>query len=216
MPLPDSQVLDQAADALTQSVEQAPASAKLAWATDFLITRTERHKVVVFSQSVRLLELLALRLLEAGVRHEKMQGNMVAGERKDKVDAFQHDPGVRVLLCSIRVAGVGITLTSADTVLIMDPWWNKPVEDQAIDRVHRIGQTQPVEVVRLVAQDTVEELMLTVQDFKHGIFERAMSQKGREVQHSRLDIVLNIFRGPWATPKVATAKRGAKRKHVEA
>ena len=81
--------------------------------------------------------------------------------------------------------------------------WNKAVEDQAIGRVRHIGQKRPVGVVRLVAQHTVEEQMLAVQDMKHSIFECTMSKKGDRLQHSRLDVVLQIFREPWPTQKMA-------------
>lgn len=210
LPLPDAQAAEALFESTTQLAPGAPASAKLDWAASFLEQRIGDHKVVVFSHSVRFLQLLASRLCDrlAG-RVAWLRGDMAAGKRAEEVEAFQHDAGVRVILCSVRIAGVGITLTSADTVLILDPWWNKPVEDQAIDRVHRIGQTRPVEVVRLVAQDTVEEQMLTLQNVKSSIFDCAMSSKASE--QCRIDIVLNIFRGPWAMQKGAIAKRGAKR-----
>lgn len=212
MPLPGVHVVEEAAEAMLQATPNAPASSKLAWATQFLVERAQEHKVAVFSHSVRLLELLAVRLLEAGVRCVRLRGDMSAGSRKEEVVAFQRDLSVRVVLCSIRVAGVGITLTSADTVLLLDPWWNKPVEDQAIDRVHRIGQVRPVEVVRLVARDTVEEQMLAVQDLKHCIFQNAMSRRSEDVKLSRLDVVMKIFRGPWAASKDKVGKQGTKRR----
>jgi len=187
-------------------------SAKLCWATDFLSQKIVDHKVVVFSHSVRFLEMLAQCLSRAAVSHVKIFGDMAASRRKESMENFQNDSKVRVILCSVRVAGMGLTLTAGDIVLLLDPWWNKPVEQQAIDRVHRIGQKRAVEVVRLVAKDTVEEQMLAIQAVKHSVFERAMSKKADQSQQSRLDVVLKVFRGPWATPKKLSARKGVKRK----
>jgi len=178
----------------------APESSKLVWAVNNLIQRTnEGHKVVVFSHFVRLLQLLEARLRSAGVGVAFVHGSLPQDKRANSFTAFQTDSKMQVILCSMRCAGVGVTLACADTVLILDPWWNMSVEEQAVDRVHRIGQKSRVEVVRLVAQDTVEEQIMTVQTLKRSIFDVALSRgSGSEAANTRMDAVMSIFRGPWA------------------
>jgi SNF2 family DNA or RNA helicase len=94
------------------------------------------------------------------------------------VDDFQREDGPPVLLVSLRAGGSGLNLTAADTVYILDPWWNPAVEQQAADRAHRIGQTRPVNVYRLVATDTVEERVLALQEHKRGLVEAALGAAG--------------------------------------
>jgi len=220
--LPEEGLESAVEEALGASSEPAPQSAKLAWAARFLERQTKDHKVVVFSQFAQLLGKLAQRLDSSGVRYVCLTGNMPGEKRKASVQAFQSDEKVRAVLCSTKCAGAGITLTRGDRVLLLDPWWNLPIEEQAIDRVHRIGQTRPVEVVRLVAEHTVEEQMLMLKDVKHGIFERALSIKAKGEQ-TRLDVVLKIFRGPWTATSSCNgeragrgAKAGSKRKRAPA
>jgi len=200
--LPDED-LDETVGLAAQAAEDhgaaPPESTKLAWTANFIAERAAEHKVVVFSHFVRLLSQLASRLDAAGLGFTRLQGDMSSERRAAAVKSLQDDSNVRVILCSIRCAGVGITLTAADTVVILDPWWNRSVEEQAVDRVHRIGQSRKVEVVRLVAQDTVEEQMLSVQDLKSGIFECALSRRdGRDAHQTRLDVTLNVLGGPWS------------------
>ena len=118
--------------------------------------RQNRHKVLVFSQFVRHLKLVEEYLQSAGVAYQYLDGATPRKARAERIAAFQAGQG-DVFLISLKAGGVGLNLTAADYVIHMDPWWNPAVEDQASDRAHRIGQTRPVTVYRLVTEGTIEE-----------------------------------------------------------
>jgi SNF2 family DNA or RNA helicase len=123
--------------------------------------RDEGQQVLVFSQFVSLLELIQTRLQAAGITHLMLTGQ--TENRAELVEKFQTDRSQTVFLLSLKAAGFGLNLTAASYVVLCDPWWNPAVEAQAIDRTHRIGQTQPVVAYRLVAADTVEQKILALQ-----------------------------------------------------
>lgn len=130
--------------------------------------RDEGHRALVFSQFTRLLDLVEKALDAEGISHLRLDGRTPAGERARVVDAFQGGDAT-VLLLSLKAGGTGLNLTAADYVLHLDPWWNPAAEDQATDRAHRIGQTRPVTVYRLVARGTVEEEILAVHAEKRAL-----------------------------------------------
>lgn len=123
--------------------------------------RDEGQQVLVFSQFVTLLELIRTRLVGSGIQHLMLTGQ--TENREELVNRFQTDKTQTVFLLSLKAAGFGLNLTAASYVILCDPWWNPAVEAQAIDRTHRIGQTQPVVAYRLVAADTVEQKILAMQ-----------------------------------------------------
>ncbi len=124
----------------------------------------EGHKALVFSQFTSLLGILRERLDAEQIRYEYLDGK--TRKRQERVERFQNDAGCPLFLISLKAGGVGLNLTAADYVFLLDPWWNPAVEAQAIDRTHRIGQTRRVFACRLVAQDTVEEKVLALQERK--------------------------------------------------
>ena len=126
-------------------------------------------KVVVFSQWLRMHELLVRRFKERGWDHVLFHGGVPGGKRKDLVDRFRDDPKCRAFL-STDAGGVGLNLQHANVVINMDLPWNPAVLEQRIGRVHRLGQKQPVRVVNFVAQGTIEEGMLSVLKFKKSLF----------------------------------------------
>jgi superfamily II DNA or RNA helicase len=126
----------------------------------------EGRKVIVFSQFTSMLELIRQQLDEAGIAYALLTGDTV--DRGAQVTSFQQG-AVPVFLISLKAGGVGLNLTAADTVILYDPWWNPAVEEQAIDRAHRIGQDKPVFVYRLVAADTIEEKMDVLKDKKRAL-----------------------------------------------
>ncbi len=137
-------------------------SSKLDALLELLTTQKETgHRTLVFSQFTRLLDLAEARIAAAGMSWQRLDGSTSVEERERRVAAFQAGQG-DVFLISLRAGGSGLTLTAADTVVHLDPWWNPAVEDQATDRTHRIGQDRPVTVVRLVARGTVEEAVLSL------------------------------------------------------
>jgi superfamily II DNA or RNA helicase len=136
----------------------------------------EGHKALVFSQFTSLLGILRQRL-----EQEKIPFEYLDGKTKDRdacVARFQSDPALPVFLVSLKAGGVGLNLTAADYVFILDPWWNPAVEAQAIDRAHRIGQTRPVIAYRLLARNTVEERVAQLQDQKRQLIAAVMGDEG--------------------------------------
>jgi hypothetical protein len=119
------------------------------------------HRVLVFSQFVDHLTLVRAFLDERGVTYQYLDGSTPPAKRRAAINAFQAGQGDAFLI-SLRAGGFGLNLTAADYVVHMDPWWNPAVEDQASDRAHRIGQTRPVTIYRLVARDTIEDQILAL------------------------------------------------------
>ncbi len=113
------------------------------------------HKVLVFSQFTSLLSLVEQQLSQRSIEYELLHGR--SRKRQDRIDRFQNDSACAVFLISLKAGGVGLNLTAADYVFLLDPWWNPASEAQAIDRAHRYGQRRPVFAYRLIARDTVEE-----------------------------------------------------------
>lgn len=127
-----------------------------------------KHKVLVFSQYVRYLKKVQEILACAKISYQYLDGTTPAKDRKAAVDAFQAGAG-DVFLISLKAGGTGLNLNAADYVIILDPWWNPAVEDQASDRAHRIGQQRPVTVYRLIMQHTIEEKILKLHQDKRDL-----------------------------------------------
>ena len=127
----------------------------------------EGHKALVFSQFTTFLGLLRRQLDRKGIPYLYLDGK--TRDRQEKVEQFQSDPAFPLFLISLKAGGLGLNLTAADYVYLLDPWWNPAVEAQAIDRAHRIGQTRPVFASRIVARDTVEEKILELQKSKRDL-----------------------------------------------
>jgi superfamily II DNA or RNA helicase len=127
----------------------------------------EGHKALVFSQFTSLLALLRPRLEALGIPYEYLDGR--TRDRASRVQRFQSDPAVPLFLISLKAGGVGLNLTAAEYVFLLDPWWNPAVEAQAIDRTHRIGQARHVFAYRLLARDTVEEKVAELQASKRAL-----------------------------------------------
>jgi SNF2 family DNA or RNA helicase len=127
-----------------------------------------KHKALVFSQFVKHLSIVRKYLDEKGILYQYLDGSTPPNVRQDRIDDFQRGIG-EVFLISLKAGGMGLNLTAADYVIHLDPWWNPAVEDQATDRVHRIGQQRPVTVYRLVTADTVEEKILKLHETKRDL-----------------------------------------------
>ena len=127
----------------------------------------EKHKALVFSQFTSLLSILRKKLDEEGIAYEYLDGK--TRDRKSKVEHFQEDPACPLFLISLKAGGLGLNLTAAEYVFLLDPWWNPAAEAQAIDRTHRIGQFRHVFAYRLIAKGTVEEKVLELQKSKRDL-----------------------------------------------
>jgi len=124
------------------------------------------HKALVFSQFLGMLALIREKLKEQGIPYEYFDGSTSATERERAIQNFQNNDDCRVFLISLKAGGVGLNLTAADYVYIVDPWWNPAVEQQAIDRTHRIGQTKNIFAYRMICLDTIEDKILQLQERK--------------------------------------------------
>ncbi|HVU53966.1 MAG TPA: SNF2-related protein [Puia sp.] len=124
------------------------------------------HKALIFSQFLGMLALIRERLKELDIKFEYFDGSTSAIERERAIQSFQTDDSCRVFLISLKAGGVGLNLTAADYVYIVDPWWNPAVEQQAIDRTHRIGQTKNIFAYRMICKDTIEDKILQLQEKK--------------------------------------------------
>ncbi len=127
------------------------------------------HKALVFSQFLGMLALIKEKLRALNVDFEYFDGSTSAIDREKAIQRFQHDDNCRVFLISLKAGGVGLNLTAADYVYIVDPWWNPAVEQQAIDRTHRIGQTKNIFAYRMICKDTIEDKILQLQERKRSL-----------------------------------------------
>lgn len=127
------------------------------------------HKALVFSQFLGMLSLIKDKLKELEVQFEYFDGSTSAQERERAIQNFQNNDECRVFLISLKAGGVGLNLTAADYVYIVDPWWNPAVEQQAIDRTHRIGQTKNIFAYRMICKDTIEDKILQLQERKRSL-----------------------------------------------
>jgi superfamily II DNA or RNA helicase len=125
--------------------------------------KTNNHKILVFSQFVKMLELVKEELEYKNISYEYLDGKCSGKQREKSVDNFQNNDNVRVFLISLKAGGTGLNLTAADYIYILDPWWNPAVENQAIDRAYRIGQDKKVIAYRMIAKNTIEEKIMTIQ-----------------------------------------------------
>jgi superfamily II DNA or RNA helicase len=149
----------------------------------------EGHKVLVFSQFTSFLSILRGRLDKEKVEYEYLDGS--TRDRQARVERFQNDPDCKLFLISLKAGGLGLNLTAAEYVYLLDPWWNPAVESQAIDRAHRIGQTRQVFAYRIIARDTVEEKVLALQNTKRDLADAIINADNSLIRNlSREDLEL--------------------------
>jgi SNF2 family DNA or RNA helicase len=149
------------------------------------------HKILIFSQFIKMLSLIRSHLEKEGIPFEYLDGTTT--NRADRVQRFQTDKQCRVFLISLKAGGVGINLTEADYVYLVDPWWNPAVEQQAIDRTHRIGQTRKVFAYKMICKDSIEEKILTLQQRKKDIATDLISTENGFVKQLSQDDIIGLF-----------------------
>ena len=145
----------------------------------------EGHKALVFSQFTSFLAIVRDRLDQEGLVYEYLDGR--TRNRAERVERFQTDPDCGIFLISLKAGGLGLNLTAAEYVYLLDPWWNPAVEAQAIDRSHRIGQTERVFAYRLICRDTVEEKILDLQQKKRDLADAILNADNRIIQNLTRD-----------------------------
>jgi SWI/SNF-related matrix-associated actin-dependent regulator of chromatin subfamily A3 len=157
--------------------------------------RDPKSKVVIFSQWTSFLNIIQHQLNEGGMKFARIDGTMSATARDASMTALESDPDTRILLASLSVCSVGLNLVAADTVILADSWWAPAIEDQAVDRVHRLGQTRPCTVWRLVMEDSIEERVLSIQAEKRKLVGKAFQEKekGGKEKHTRMGDILKLL-----------------------
>eukprot|EP00934_Nitzschia_sp_Nitz4_P000843 Nitzschia sp. Nitz4//scaffold123_size70294//47538//51404//NITZ4_005932-RA/size70294-snap-gene-0.118-mRNA-1//1//CDS//3329534497//843//frame0 len=168
---------------------------------ELIAMRSKRvgSKALVFSQFVNMLDLVRWRLhsdpylqdLGLGVRI--IHGGMNVQSRDAALKEFREDPSVRVLLMSLKAGGVALNLTVANEAYLLDPWWNPAAEMQAIDRTHRLGQYRPIRAVRFIAEDTVEERVLQLQEKKRLVFDGTVGRDAASLKMLTVDDMKSLF-----------------------
>lgn len=134
-----------------------------------ITNKTANHKILIFSQFVKMLSIVRDELDKLNIDYEYLDGRSSTKQREQSVNNFQENEDLRVFLISLKAGGTGLNLTAADYVYILDPWWNPAVENQAIDRCYRIGQDKKVFAYRMICKDTVEEKIVNLQNKKRKI-----------------------------------------------
>ena len=156
--------------AIVKEAERFPnVSVKLEEIGREITENISNHKALIFSQFLGMLSLIKDKMRELEVDFEYFDGSSTINEREAAIQRFQNDDSCRVFLISLKAGGVGLNLTAADYVYIVDPWWNPAVEQQAIDRTHRIGQTKNIFAYRMICTDTVEDKILKLQEKKRNL-----------------------------------------------
>ena len=168
-------------------------SAKIQHLTKILHAESSSHKFIVFSQFTSMLDLIEPFLTRDRLRFTRYDGSMRNDAREASLERLRNDPKTRILLCSLKCGSLGLNLTAASRVVILEPFWNPFVEEQAIDRVHRLNQTRNVVVYKLTVKDTVEARILELQEKKRALAEAAIEGKQAVGKLSMKDI-LNLFR----------------------
>ncbi|KAI9004679.1 SNF2 family N-terminal domain-containing protein [Gaertneriomyces semiglobifer] len=133
-------------------------------------------KSIVFSQFVAFLDLIQWRLSRAGFSVVKLDGRMAPQQRDTVIKKFMTEPTVTVFLVSLKAGGVALNLTEASRVFVMDPWWNPAVEDQAFDRIHRLGQYRPIKITRMIIENSIESRILQLQEKKKALFQSTVGK----------------------------------------
>ena len=152
---------------------------------------SDGHRILVFSQFVKMLTLLREELDRRAMRYCYLDG--ASKDRMESVHKFNTDPKIPLFLISLKAGGTGLNLTGADMVIHFDPWWNPAVEDQATDRAHRIGQKKTVYCLKMITADTVEEKVLDMQRRKRAIIGATVESDEQTISKLTWDDVRELF-----------------------
>jgi len=152
------------------------------------------HKTLIFSQFTGMLDLIEQRLGAEGFSVCRLDGSTNVKHRGEIVKRFNEDSGMNAFLISLKAGGTGLNLTTADTVIHVDPWWNPAAEDQASARAWRMGQTRPVMVYKLIAEGTVEEKILALQQDKKRLVQAVIGDSPVNLSRLTLDQIKDLFK----------------------
>ncbi len=149
------------------------------------------HKVLIFSQFIRHLTILRRYLDTRGIRYAYLDGSTT--DRQAQVELFQENDEIKIFLISLRAGGLGLNLTAADYVFILDPWWNPAIEAQAIDRAHRIGQQRTVFTYKFITKNSVEEKILDLQRSKQKLFNELITTEESFVKSLTKEDIIDLL-----------------------
>jgi len=150
-------------------------------------------KSIIFSQWTSMLDLIEAPLQDSGYKFVRLDGTMSQSQRELSINQFNKNSEVLIFLISMKAGGLGLNLTAASNVFLLDPWWNPATEDQAIDRVHRIGQTRPAFVTRYIIENSIEERILLLQEKKRDLAKGALNENV-EISKIKLDDLNLLFK----------------------
>ena len=151
------------------------------------------HRVLIFSQFTSMLDILDESLKHYGISRFKLTGSTPTEERLKLVDEFNANPNIKVFLISLKAGGTGLNLVGADTVIHYDPWWNISAENQASDRVHRIGQKNNVQIIKMITKDSIEEKILNLQLQKKDLLDKVVSEETNLLTKLTNEELLSLF-----------------------
>lgn len=159
------------------SEEYTGDSCKMQEALNIIKNTGNKNKILLFSQFTSTLKKISRILEKEGIQHCYLDGSISSINRIKLVEEFNNDEEKKVFLISLKAGGTGLNLTSANMVIHFDPWWNPSIEEQATDRAHRIGQKKNVEVIKLIAEDTIEEKIVLLQDDKRNLINDVLTNE---------------------------------------
>jgi SNF2 family DNA or RNA helicase len=152
---------------------------------------SEDHKILIFSQYIKHLDLFRQYLDEKGITYAYLDGG--TRDRQEQVESFQNNQDIKIFLISLKAGGLGLNLTAADYVFILDPWWNPAIEAQAVDRAHRIGQDRTVFTYKFITKNSVEEKILALQRSKKQLADDLISNEEGFIKSLSREDVLNLL-----------------------
>ncbi|MDE5949368.1 MAG: SWF/SNF helicase family protein, partial [Malacoplasma sp.] len=150
-------------------------------------------KILLFSQFTSMIELIAQELKKLNISFYTLTGDTNKKERIELVNDFNNKKNVKVFLISLKAGGTGLTLTSANAVIHYDPWWNQSLENQATDRAHRIGQEKNVFIYKLIAKNSIEEKILSLQESKKEIIEQIFDENSSQKSSISMSEILKVL-----------------------
>lgn len=149
------------------------------------------RKILIFSQFIGMLQIIKKMLIKHDIPFEYLDGK--TKDRQKHIENFNNNTKIKVFLISLKTGGYGLNLTAADTVILTDPWWNPMIENQAIDRAHRIGQTKKVQVYKLISKGTVEEKIISLQNSKKELFEQIIENNENVLKSMSVEQIKDLF-----------------------
>ena len=132
---------------------------------------------MVFSQFIGMLDLIEYDFKRNNLVYLRLDGSLTQKKRAEILTKFKEDPNIYIIMISLKAGGVGLNLVEANHVFLMDPWWNPAVEEQAVERDHRIGQKKKVEVIRFICKDSIEERMIELHKAKKELFNQTINME---------------------------------------